>query len=432
MHFVSLIATLSVAAALMTGTPMVTDATGIANAELISSFDAGTAQSLPHDWPQWQGPDRDGKSKETGFLKEWPKSGPPIVWSVSSLGRGYGSVAILGNRIYVQGTQGNSSAVFCLNRSDGKTLWTKTLGSSLDDDKGGGPRGTPTVEGDYLFVLTEAGDLACLKTADGNVVWNRNILKDFGGSNPRWKLSESPLIDGNNLIVTPGGRRAGIVALDKRNGNTVWTSQELSDAAAYSSCIIANVQGVRAVTTITASAAVGVRAGDGKLLWRYERVANDTANITTPLVYGDKVFYTTNYGVGCALLGLTAKDGQIQAREIYFSREMMNHHGGVILADGFLYGFSNAILTCMEFETGKVLWKDRSVGKGSLTYADGNLYLLSEDNVVGLAEASPDGYREKGRFRIEDQGWPSWAHPVVCGGKLYIRNQGILACYNVK
>jgi outer membrane protein assembly factor BamB len=263
-------------------------------------------------------------------------------------------------------------------------------------------------------------------------VWSRNILKDFGGSNPQWKLSESPLIDGNNLIVTPGGPKACIVALDKMTGKMVWTSQELSDSAAYSSCIIVNLQGVRAITTLTASAAVGVRASDGKLLWRYERVANDTANITTPVVYNDKVFYTTDYSTGCALLGLTAQNGMIKAQEIYFSREIMNHHGGVVFIDRYLYGFSNAILTCIEFATGKVRWKNRSVGKGSLTYADGNLYLLSENNIVGLAQATPEGYVEKGRFQIPDQGQFSWAHPVVCGGKLYIRNQGVLATYNIK
>ena len=414
MRLPSLIVTLFIFAILSTAAPVVAPSPPVEN-----------------DWPQWQGPDRSGVSAETGLLKEWPKSGPPVVWSVSNLGNGYGTAAILANRIYVQGTQGRNSAVFCLNRADGKIVWAKPVGPSLDSDKGGGPRGTPTVEGDRLYALTEAGDIACLKTADGAVVWTRNILKDFGGSNPQWRLSESPLVDGNNLIVTPGGPKACVVALSKLDGKTVWASQELSDRAAYSSCVIVNVQGVRAITTLTASAAVGVRASDGKLLWHYERVANDTANVTTPVVYDDKVFYTSDYSTGCALLGLTAQNGMIKAQEIYFSREMMNHHGGVVLVNGFLYGFSNAILTCMEFATGKVRWRHRSIGKGSLTYADGNLYLLSENNVVGLAQATPEGYFEKGRFQIADQGQSSWAHPVICGGKLYIRDQGVLTSYNV-
>ncbi len=384
------------------------------------------------DWPQWHGPDRTNISTETGLLQQWPQGGPPKVWSVSSLGRGYGSIAIQGDRVYVQGTQGSSSVVFCLNRADGRTIWARPLGTALDQEKGGGPRGTPTADGERIFALSEGGNLACLRSKDGSVIWSRNILKDFGGSNPEWLMSESPLIDGSNLIVTPGGNRAGIVALDLATGDTVWTTRELSDPAAYSSCIVADVQGIRTIMTLTSQAGVGVRARDGKLMWRYERVANDTANVATPIFFRDKVFYTSAYGTGCALLRLRAENGVVKAEPVYFSRDMMNHHGGVILVNGYFYGYSNAILTCMEFETGKVLWRNRSVGKGCLTYADGRLYLLGESNTVGLAEANPTAYVERGRFQIADQGWPSWAHPVVCGGRLYIRNQGVLACYDIK
>ncbi|HLF85068.1 MAG TPA: PQQ-binding-like beta-propeller repeat protein [Blastocatellia bacterium] len=384
------------------------------------------------DWPQWHGPDRTAISTETGLLKTWPTAGPPVVWSISSLGEGYGSVAIKGDRIYVQGVKDSQSSVFCLNRADGKTVWVTPLGPRLGQDRGPGPRGTPTVETDRLYALTESGDLGCLKIADGSVVWSRNILKDFGGRNPKWLISESPLIDGDRLIVTPGGEGASIVALDKATGKTIWTTKELSDEAAYSSCVAADIGGVRTIVGFTGRAGVGVRASDGKLMWRYEPVSNRTANIATPIVHDNKVFYTSDYGTGCALLGLKAQGGEVKAEEIYFSREMKNHHGGVVLLNGYLYGFNSAILSCVEFATGKTIWRDRSVGKGTLTYADGQLYLLSENNVVGLAEASPAGYKETGRFQIADQGWPSWAHPVVCGGKFYIRNQGTLACYDIK
>jgi outer membrane protein assembly factor BamB len=282
-----------------------------------------------------------------------------------------------------------------------------------------------------VYVLTEGGDLACLRAQDGSAIWQRNILKDFGARNIPWLISESPLVDGNNLIVTPGGRNAGMVALDKMTGKTVWTTKELSDEAGYASVIAAEVQGVRTLMTLTAEAAVGVRAIDGKLLWRYQPVANRTANVATPIFFDNKVFYTTNYGAGGALLGLTAQNGEVRATPIYTTREMQNHHGGVVLVNGHLYGFSNSILTSLEFATGKMMWRHRSVGKGSLIYADGHLYILGEDNIVGLAEATPTGYREKGRFRIADQGWPSWAHPVVSGGRLYIRNQSVLASYDV-
>jgi outer membrane protein assembly factor BamB len=245
-------------------------------------------------------------------------------------------------------------------------------------------------------------------------------------------LSESPLVDGDRVVVTPGGRGASVVALDKMTGKTIWAAKELSEAAGYSSPVVVNVFGVRAYTTFTASAGVGVRASDGKLLWRYPRAANGTANITTPIVRGDKVFYSSAYGTGAGLVTLRAADGGLSAEESYFTRDMQNHHGGVVLVGGTLYGFNNAILTALDFVTGRMLWRDRSVGKGSVAYADGRLYLLSEDNVVGLAEVTPQGYRETGRFQIADQGLPSWSHPVVSGGRLYIRNQQTLTAYDIR
>jgi outer membrane protein assembly factor BamB len=394
---------------------------------------AGIYPLAGSDWPQWRGPDRDGVSKETGLLRQWPASGPTRLWQISNLGAGYGSIAIQGDRIFVQSLLGGQSTVASLNLADGGMIWSKALGPTTEDDRGPGPRGTPTVDGDRLYVLTESGDLACLKTQDGGLLWHRNILKDFGGPNPEWLISESPLIEGNKVIVTPGGSGAGVVALDKLSGKTIWTSKELSDTAGYSSVISADVQGVRVLMTLTdRRAGVGLRASDGKLLWSYPRVANRTANIATPVFFDNRVFYTSDYGTGGALLGLTAKAGTVMAQEIYFTRELKNHHGGVVLVNGYLYGFNSSILTCLEFATARMMWRDRSVGKGSLTYADGHLYLLSEDNVVGLAEASPTGYVEKGRFEIEDQGWPSWVHPVVSGGRLYIRNQGTLASYDIR
>jgi outer membrane protein assembly factor BamB len=348
-----------------------------------------------------------------------------------NLGAGYGSISTSGDRLFVQGLRNRQSIVSALSRADGKGLWSKALGPGVENDRGSGPRGTPTVDGDRIYVLTENGDLACLKH-DGTAVWQRNILKDFGARNIGWLISESPLVDGSQLIVTPGGRGASIVALDKMTGATIWTSKELSDEAGYSSTVIADVQGVRTVMALTAEAGVGVRASDGKLMWRYRPAANNTANAATPIFFDNKVFYSSDYGTGGALLGLRAEGGEVKAQEIYFTREMQNHHGGVVLVNGYLYGYNNSILTCLEFATGKMLWRNRAVGKGAISYADGNLYILGEDFVVGLVEATSVGYREKGRFEIRDQGAPSWAHPVVSGGRLYIRNQGILASYDVR
>jgi outer membrane protein assembly factor BamB len=385
-----------------------------------------------NDWPQWRGPRRDGISTETGLSKQWPAEGPKRLWQINTLGEGYGSLSIVGDRIYVHGVKGGNSVVYALNREGGATLWTAVLGPRLDQDRGPGPRGTPTVDADRIYALNENGDLGCLRVKDGSIVWKKNILQEYRGSNPHWLISESPLIDGNNVIVTPGGPDASIVAMDKMTGKTVWTSKGLSDPAGYASCIVADIQGVRTIMTLTAEAGVGVRASDGKPMWREESPANGTANCTTPVLDGNKVFYTSAYGTGCTMLELTTKNNLVYAQKKYFNRDMQNHHGGVVVHQGHVYGFSNAILSCMHLETGKLTWRDRSVGKGSLTYADGKLFLLGEGHVAGLCEASPTAYKELGRFRIEDQGKPSWAHPVVSAGKLYIRNQGLLSCYDVK
>jgi outer membrane protein assembly factor BamB len=399
---------------------------------LVASAIALNAQSASVDWPQWRGPDRNGLSKETGLLAQWPRSGPPVAWSATMLGAGYGSLAVQGDRVYVQGMRNRQSVVSALNRADGKLVWVRILGAAGDNDRGPGPRSTPTVDGDRVYALSETGDLASLRVADGSVIWQRNILRDFRGDNPYWLLSESPLIDGNLVIVTPGGRGAGVVALDKMSGKTVWASKELSDGAGYSSPIVADVGGVRTIMAFTAEAGVGVRANDGKLMWRNSSAANGTANIATPVYSDGKVFFTSSYGTGAALLGLKAAGNEVRAQEIYFTRDMKNHHGGVVLVNGHIYGYNDSILTCLEFNSGKMLWRDRSVGKGAVTYADGHLYILSENNVVGLVEATPAAYREKGRFSIADQGLPSWAHPVVSGGRLYIRNQGTLTSYDVR
>jgi len=383
------------------------------------------------DWPQWQGPDRTRVSKETGLLKQWPASGPTVIWTANGLGGGYGSMAVAGDRVFLQGARARNSAVIVLNRADGKEVWSKALGSTESNDQGSGPRGTPTVDGDRLYVLTEAGDLHCLKT-DGTAVWHRNILNDFQGHQLRWLISESPLIDGDAVIVAPGGSGAGMVKLDKMTGKTLWTSKGLNDEAGYSSTIVADIGGVRTYMRLTSQAGVGVRASDGKPMWHYERPANRIANITTPIFFDNKVFYTSAYDTGGGLLALTAENGEVKAKEIYFTRDMKNHHGGVVLVDGYLYGFNDTILTCLEFATGKLMWRDRSVGKGSVTYADGNLYIQGENNVVGLAEASPSGYHEKGRFAIADKGLPSWAHPVISNARLYVRNQDTLSVYDIK
>jgi outer membrane protein assembly factor BamB len=389
------------------------------------------AQTPAGDWPQFRGPSRSGISQETGLLPQWPAAGPSLAWTVKGLGAGYGSMSLSGDHLFVQGLRDEKSIVSALSRADGRALWSKALGAGRTNEQGHGPRGTPTVDGDRLYVLTEMGDLACLKT-DGTAVWQRNILKEFGGSNPYWLLSESPLIDGSNVIVSPGGRDAGIVALDKMTGKTVWTSKGLSDRAAYSSAILATVGGVRTIMNFTADAAVGVRASDGKLMWRHAGASNNTANIAMPVLAGDRVFFSSAYGAGGALLGLRAAGGEVRAQEIYHTTDMQNHHGGMVVLGGYLYGYHNSILACIDLATGNTMWRSRGVGKGSMVAAEGHLYIVGENREVALVEASPKEFKLKGRFQVGDESAPTWAHPVVAGGRLYIRNQGTVSAYDIR
>jgi len=318
------------------------------------------------DWPQWRGENRDGKSSETRLLKEWPEGGPPLVWKVGGLGEGYSSFAVVGNRLYTQGQRSGTQYVMALDTATGEKIWEVANGRSYSNDKGNGPRGTPTVDGNRLYALGSNGRLIALDAATGETVWQEDLLGEFGGRNPQWGLSESPLVDGERLIVTPGGRNASMVALNKVNGEEIWRSG--SDAAGYSSPVIAQVNGVRQYITLTAGAAVGHRASDGEQLWRYPRVANRTANIATPLVSNDHVFVSSDYGTGGALLHISDSGA---AEEVYFNRNMRNHYNTSMLVDGYLYGFSSAIFTAMQFETGEVVWQDRATGKGQVIFADG-------------------------------------------------------------
>lgn len=382
------------------------------------------------DWPQWRGLERNGISPETGLLDTWPKGGPPQIWKTQGLGQGYSALAISQGRLFTQGQRGDHQFVLALDAATGKKLWETPTGPAFPQNRGDGPRGTPTVDGDRLFAMAGEGTLASLDARTGGILWKMNIAEKFGGRAPNWGYSESPLVDGSNLIVTPGGPGAAIVALDKKTGNLMWKSQ--SDPAAYSSPIAAEVGGIRQIIVFTSEGVVGLRPNDGALLWRYDRVANQTANIATPIFQNGFVFVSSAYGTGCALLKLTAEGGTVKATEVYFSREMQNHYSTSIVVGDSAYGFSNSILTAMNLQTGRVEWRDRSVGKGSVTYADGKLYLLSEDGVVGLAEATPAGYREKSRFEIPRGAFPTWTPLVISGGRLYLREQDNLYCFDIR
>ena len=378
------------------------------------------------DWPQWRGPQRDGKSAETGLLKSWPPGGPKLIWKTQGLGEGYSAFAVVKDRLYTQGQRGDQEYVMAFDTATGKKVWETAAGKPFRERRGHGPRGTPTVEGDRLWAESADGTLSCLLLVSGKPVWQMNLVDKFGSSVIHWGMSESPLIDGEKVIATPGGSGASVVALDKNTGKLIWKSQ--SDSAGYSSPIVFDHNGRRQYAVFTGDGAMGLDARNGELLWRYDKVSNRTANIATPIFHDGHVFLSSDYGTGAALLKL----GGPGASEVYFSREMKNHYSTSVLVGEYLYGFSSQILTAMKFRTGEVAWRDRSVGKGSVTYADGMLYALSENGVMGLVEATPTAYKEISRFEIPRGEFPTWTPPVIANGRMYLREQDNLYCYDVK
>jgi len=394
------------------------------------------------DWPEWRGPNRDGVSTETGLLKEWPAGGPSLVWKSKGLGAGYSSVSVVGDRVFTLGQAGTDGLVIALNRADGKRLWSQRLGQGGAVGWGDfdGPRATPTVTGGLVFAIGPYGEIVCLAGADGRERWRKHLQNDFGGRRPEWGFSESPLMDGDKVVFTPGGPRGAVVALKRETGAVVWQSKEFTDAAHYASLVIATIGGVRQYIQLTDASVAGLAADDGRLLWRVAR-KGATAVIPTPVYADQQVYVTSGYGVGCNLFAITPQGGKFSGRQVYANKVMANHHGGVVKIGDYIYGHSegqgdNKGWLCQNFKTGEAVWHEKDkLGKGSVTYADGRLYCRAEDGkgTVALLDATSEGYREKGRFDPPDRSDKnSWAHPVIAGGKLYLRDQDVLLCYDVK
>ncbi len=550
---------------------------------------AQNASSGQFDWPQWQGPDRTAHSKETGLVKEWPKGGPPLAWKAKDLGGGDSAPSVAAGKIFGMSNRGGDDVVWALSETDGRELWAVRIAPALSQNwpqSKEGPSATPTVDGDRLYVTGLAGNVACLQASDGKVIWQRNLVADFGGRIPMWSYRESPLVDGEKVICTPGGEQTTMVALNKRNGETIWKSfvperagggetqnrgfganrpslmqtdpvlstldadhnkeisadeiksaptallkldknhdgklsedevtpetgerdgqgerqrrrrgpgimrmmkvhsaldadgngvideAEIKNAvaalqkldvnhdgklteeevgmkymgpqntgAAYSSAIAIDFGGQRQYAQLLATTVAGVSAADGKLLWRYDKPANGMRiNISTPIYHDGQVFATSAYGAGGGLARLAKNaNGEFAAEEVWFSKSMENHHGGVILHDGALFGANGGngggYLACLDFKTGEVLWNEadrdkRRVTKGSVAFADGRIYYRTEEGPIVLIEPSRKEYLERGRFdQPERTDKPAWAHPVIANGKLYIRDQDTLFCYDVK
>lgn len=407
-----------------------------------------TAQAAVGEWPQWRGPARNGISPDTGLLREWGSTGPALAWKATGAGVGFSSLAVVGGKIFTMGDKDNEQFVTAMNQADGKIVWSTRIGPGWRDEFGG-PRGTPTVDGDSIYAMGTEGDLVCLDAATGKERWRKSLPNDFGGRMmTQWKFSESPLVDGNKLVFTPGGKDAGMVAVDKKTGKEIWRAAipdlgpKGRDGAGYAGIVISEGAGVRQYVQLMGRGLASVRASDGKFLWGYNRVANDVANIPTPVVQGDFVFTSSGYQTGAALLKLSKTADGVKAEEVYWleSRVFQNHHGGFVLVGGYLYGghgHNKGFPICIEFATGKVAWggdiRNGGAGSAAVTFADGNLYFRYQNGVMKLIQASPGGYKENGSFEIPGAGSVlSWSHPVVIGGKLYLREQDNLYAYNVK
>lgn len=394
---------------------------------------AADTRPLNFDWPQWQGPQRTAVSRETGLLQDWPKDGPALLWKAENLGGGFSTPSVAQGRVFGMGYRDKDEVVWALDEKTGAEVWAVRIADA--NRKVGyseGPRCTPTVDGDRLYVLGLGADLVCLKIANGEQIWRKNLRTDFNGQVGGWGYSESPLIDGDKVLCTPGGKTATLIALNKMNGETLWKGVvPKGDQAHYSSIIAVEFDGQRQYIQFLGGGVVGL-SGDGAYLWRYDHPHNGTANCSTPLYRDGQVFAASAYGTGGGLVKLSRAGDKVEAEEVYFTKNMKNHHGGMVLLGDYLYGSDEGLLTCLEFKTGKVQWAERKAGKGSIAFADGCLYYRNEGGPTILIEANPKKYVERGRFAPPRTGKPAWPHPIVANGKLFLRDQQYLYCYDVK
>jgi len=384
-------------------------------------------------WPQFHGPSRDNLSTERGLLKKWAEAGPDLVWTAKGLGHGFSSMSIAAGMIYTAGNIEKDTVITALDL-DGNIVWQVKNGEAWTKDRPG-TRGTPTIDGDRLFHQSPLGNLLCLKAKTGERIWGFNIIEKFESKVATWALCESLLVDGDHVICCPGGPQTCMVALDKNTGSLVWKAPSTNELAGYASVTLAEHQGLRMIITLTAKAMIGVNADTGELLWHVKHESYADENVMMP-IYNDGQVFVSTLRAGSVKWKINVKDGKASVEELWRTQELDNHHGGVVLVKGNLYGtstFRNSNLwVCLDWETGEKHYTDKGVGKGSLTYADSMLYTLSEGGVMGLVRPTPAGHKLVSSFKIPEGGeGPSWAHPVVCGGRLYIRHGDFLYAYRV-
>ena len=398
------------------------------------------------DWPQFRGPDREGIFKGEGVNLEWSSKKPALLWTFREAGEGYTAPTIIGTTLYCQGASEGSDFAFALDTQTGKLKWKQNLGQAYVDaqGRGNGSRGSVTVDGDKLYLVRGGGFINCLSAADGSVLWQKDFKADFGGIlMSQWGFSESPLVDGNVVLCMPGGDGGVMVALDKSTGNVVWRSTEWIDQASYSSPIVAEIDGIRQYILLARSGVAGVAAKDGKLLWKADVGGNRTAVIPTVIYHDHIVYVTSSSNGGCAGLRIVKEGEGFRVDTLYINRYMENHHGGVVLMNGYIYGFSNTSgWMCQDLKTGEIVWSERSreAGKGSLLAVNDRLLLLDErTGQLTVIAASPDGWKEFGSLPIPERTKTIttldnmvWTHPVIANGKLYVRDHDLLFCFDVK
>ena len=396
------------------------------------------------DWPQWRGPDKDGISRETGLLKEWHDGGPQVLWRVS-LGEGFSGISVVGGRVYTMFSEGDDEFVVCLNASNGEKIWRFRSDSNYLDSMGGnGPRATPTIDGEYLYTVTAQGKMYALNTASGEKVWSHDLQAEFGSTIPRWGVCTSPLVEGSLLLVEVGGKDGkSIVAFDKTNGDVVWSSHK--DILGYSSPIAVTIGGIRQLIVFTGARLVSVSPENGQLYWTFPWQTEYDVNAATPVfIPPDKIFISSGYGKGAAVVQVTVvaslessagenevdnSSVEISVVEIWKNEKMKNHFATSVLHGNYLYGFDNAILKCIDANTGSEKWKTRGYGKGTLMLADDHLIILSDRGKLGLAEATPSAYNEVASAEVLSG--LCWTVPTLANGRLYARNEKEMVCLNM-
>jgi outer membrane protein assembly factor BamB len=391
-------------------------------------------------WPQFRGPDRSNVAKDTGLLKEWPKDGPPLVWKITNLGTGLAPVSIAEGRIYTVAFREGTEYAVALDRGTGKEIWAVPLG--LGRQEAGMQfhfQRQPAIDADRVYAFSAGGELFCLDVDAGHVLWKKNYRKDFPGRVSGWGMNDHPLVDGNQLICTPGAKDAMLVALDKRNGEVIWKAAVPGDdIPAHSPVVVVEVDGIRQYVELLSRGLVGISAKDGKFLWRYDRVSNAHINVPSPVVRDNHIFVSTGYSVGSALLKLTVAEKQVKIEEVFFARDFQNLNGGMVWLGDHVYGshrggISGSPLGCLDLKTGKLAWNWKEQGCTNVVAAEEHLYCRYTNGTITLVEATPEGYKEKGRFMPVDRTkFPAWTYLVLTGQRLYVRDQNVLLCYDLR